>query len=197
MYTFRHIAPEQFYAYLAKAPAQGMDVLCRLCDENAVCCSEMECAEYLGKIWALFGQPDDPEGYEDFYSYAIIAENGEETHYLQLAQYCNLPTIYGAPEALAAAKALTELIRNTAPTDYTWTGAYLDYDVEMTYAVKDGVVSAEDKPLGFWDEQTEILNHIIDRVFEVMPPEEANAWVNQYTTEEAMLEYWDAHPELH
>ena len=193
MYKFTHIEPEQFHA---ESRGVGMDVLCRICDED-VLCTEEECAEYLGRLWALFGEPDDPEGYEDFYSYAVTAESDGEKHYFLAAQYCGMPTIYGAPESADAAKELVELIRNTPPADYEWKGEYTDYDVEMTYRVKGGIASAQDQPLGFWDEETEILNHIIDRVFDVMSADDANAWVNRYTTPEEMLDYWNSHPELH
>ncbi len=198
MYTFRHIKPETFRQYLAKTGGEhaGMEVLCRICGDDVIC-SEEQCAEYLGRLWALFGAPDDPEEYEDFYGYTIIAEQDGATQYIHIVQYSGLPTIYGAPEGAEAAGELAALIRRTPPADYEWTGAYADYDVEMTYRVRGGIASAEDQPLGFWDEETELLNHIIDRVFEVMSDDEANAWLKRYTAPEAMLEYWDSHPELH
>lgn len=204
MFTFKRFDYEIFQTYCFRQEDMGCrraieGVLCRLCDDERTACADVECAEYLGRIWALFGKPDDPSAYEEFYSYIVIAEDdsGDEL-YLQISQHCNLPTIYGrTPEGLAAAQELAELILRTPPTDYEWKGAYVEYDVEMTYSVKDGVASAEDEPLGIWDAQTDLLNTIIDRVFEVMSSEDAAAWVNQYRTEEAMLAYWQAHPELH
>lgn len=198
MYTFRHIKPDTFRQYLANTGGEhaGMEVLCRICGEDVIC-SEEQCAEYLGRLWALFGAPDDPEEYEDFYSYTILAEQEDTAQYFHVVQYCGLPTIYGAPEGAEAAGELAALIRRTPPADYEWKGAYAEYDVEMTYRVCGGIASAEDQPLGFWDEETEILNHIIDRVFEVMSDDEANDWLKRCTTPEAMREYWDSHPELH
>ncbi len=204
MYTFVKANLELFYEEYyrqedmgCRSPIEG--VLCRICGEERNGCEEVECAEYLGRIWALFGKPDDPSAYEEFYSYIIAAKDGKGSElYLQISQHCNLPTIYGPiPEGMDAAQELAELIRRTAPVDYEWKGAYADYDVEMTYSVKNGIAAAEDKPLGIWDAETDLLNTIIDRVFEVMSPEDAAAWANQYRTEEAMLAYWQAHPELH
>ena len=103
MYKFMHIEPEQFHA---ESRGVGMDVLCRICDED-VLCTEEECAEYLGRLWALFGEPDDPEGYEDFYSYAVTAESDGVKHYFLLQvgnqrDYNSVKSCYHTVRSLSA-----------------------------------------------------------------------------------------------
>ena len=191
MYQFTKIALEMRTEQGSPVP---LEVLCRLCEDD---CTPEQCAELLGRLWALFGQPDASESCEDFYSYAVNAQQGESSIPLLVAQYGGVPTIYGAQEDVGAAGELAALLRSTPPVDYSWTGVYEDYDLEMTYRMQDGMASVEERSLGFWDEETEILNHIIDRVFEVLSPEEANAWAERYTTPEEMVGYWNRHPELH
>jgi len=112
---------------------------------------ETECALILGRVWALFGRPNDPERYEDFYQYVVSAEDAYgNILYLEIYQYSGLPSIGGPigevfEEFENAANELVTLISSTEPIDYEWNGTYEDYDTFMKYSVKDGVPKAEDK----------------------------------------------------
>ena len=65
-------------------------------EEQVVCPSEVDCARTLGCIWALFGEPDDPAMYEDFYNYLIAAEDKDgNVLYLEIYQYSGMPSIGG------------------------------------------------------------------------------------------------------
>lgn len=127
--------------------------ICRLFDEErTVCPSERYCAEILGRIWALYGEPNDPECYEDFYEYTVSAIDMEgDRFYLEIYQYSGMPSIGGPVngpyeiKAKEAANELAELILSTKPTDYEWRGVYVDYDVNMKYYVKNGKAGKKDK----------------------------------------------------
>lgn len=174
--------------------------ICRIFDEdiNPAGPSEEECALILGKIWALFGKPDDPKmSPSDFYNYAVAAENKDgNILYFSIYQYSGMPSI-GGPSGEgfeifeAAASELKELINSTKPADYEWNGTYENYDVGMKYYVKDGIAGAEDsyvrrmKKYGFGpDEYVDMCS----KIYDIMPYEEATKWSNKGINEQ--LDYF-------
>ncbi len=125
--------------------------ICRLFDEDAIICpAEEDNADTLGRIWALYGKPDNPKWFEDFWHYTILAKNGEDAFYLELYQYSGMPSIGGPTSGIykekaeIAAKQLSEKILSTLPVDYEWNGTYEDYGIRMKYYVKNGQAGYED-----------------------------------------------------
>lgn len=175
-------------------------------EEQVVCPSEVECAGTLGCIWALFGEPDDPTMYEDFYNYMIAAEDKDgNVLYLEIYQYSGMPSIGGpVGEEFGnyeeAARELATLIAKTAPADYEWSGIYEDFDVSMKYYVKNGVAGIEDGYLEAMEEyyayEVYELDKKIEQLFQNMSTDEINQWVNEYQTIDEMIGYFEEHPEV-
>ncbi|GEM_PF-6269869 len=126
----------------------GEGNILRLFDEKKDVCVDGETgALILGKIWALFGAPYDGGSSEVFYHYEVKAEkSGGETAHLIVDQYNDMPTIRYADGGEAAARALAEAIERTAPADYEWSAVYDDYDVKITYSVRNGKAYSEEEP---------------------------------------------------
>lgn len=162
-YIFEKADPDDYWKQITQMQ-DGQNGSCgcimRLFDEAAtVCPSEKYCALMLGKIWALFGEPNDPTVSEDFFNYTVKVTAADGTScYLELYQYSGCPSVGGPVEdakSEAAAKALAAKICATEPMDYEWSGTYEDFDVDIKYYVKDGMAGVEENLLDFaqWDEQ--------------------------------------------
>lgn len=176
--------------------------ICRLFDEEKMDCpSEEYNAMILGKIWALFGNPDAPNMYEDFYSYAVSAKDKDgNILYLDVYQYAGMPSIGGPigegfENFEAAAAELKELIYSTEPTDYEWNGTYEDYSVNMKYYVKNGVAGAEDSFQDVMEEyygfDGDELNKNLEKLFANMSADEINQWANEHQSMEEMIKYFE------
>lgn len=181
--------------------------ICRLFDEEKeICPSEKDCALILGRIWALFGEPDDPKMYEDFYSYVIAAENEQgDVLYLNIYQYSGMPSVGGPigegfENYEIAAAQLAELIYSTEPVDYEWSGSYEDYDVYIKYSVENGIAKYEDSYAKMLEAKYGFdpyeLNKFLDKIFADMTAEEINAWVEEYDTFDKMVEFIRDNPQL-
>lgn len=119
----------------------------RLFDENKnVCVNGETGALILGKIWRLFGEPYYGGSSEVFYYYDVKAEApGREPAYLVVDQYNDMPTIRYSEGGEEAAKALAEAIDKAAPADFEWSAVYDDYDVKITYSVRNGKAFSEEE----------------------------------------------------
>ncbi|MBQ8961077.1 MAG: hypothetical protein IJ071_07655 [Ruminococcus sp.] len=143
-YSFRRAEPGKYMEQLeaAKNSDKSFQEYHREIDEKVL--TNNDHALMLGRIWALFGEPDDPSMYEDFYHYTIAAENGSgKVIYFEVFEYM-MPKVSGicddANELNEAGDQLCELINNTSPADYEWTGVIEeDFPVDVIYAVKGGV----------------------------------------------------------
>lgn len=119
-------------------------------EENDVCVNGETGAMILGKIWRLFGEPHDGGSSEIFYLYEIKAEAPDkEPVYLLVDQYNDMPTIrYAKGVGEEAAKALAEEINKASPADFEWSAVYDDYDVRITYSVRNGKAYSKDEMIG-------------------------------------------------
>lgn len=125
------------------------DDILRLFDEKKFGVDGETGALILGKIWALFGEPDDGGSSEVFYLYHVKAQTeGKEPVYLEVDQYNDMPTIRYAEGGAEAAKALAEAIEKASPADYEQSAVYDDYDVKITYSVKNGKAYCDEEPFG-------------------------------------------------
>lgn len=125
--------------------------ICSLFDKEGIFYyTEADCALILGKVWALFGEPDDPDLYDYFFSYIVSVEDRDgNIMYLEIYQASGTPSIGGPVgenfgEFEEAAEELKKLISYMKPVDYEWSGIYEDFDVGITYYVKNGVAGYED-----------------------------------------------------
>ena len=149
-YTFRRAEPEKYSEQFKKSKEHGIksSEYSRDISDNIITCDDH--AIMLGRIWALFGKPDDPSMYEDFYNYTISAENENgKILYLEIYEHTK-PAVNGidtenSQDLKNAVDQLCELINSTPPADYEWSGVVEeDFPVDVTYAVKDGVTAYTD-----------------------------------------------------
>lgn len=119
-------------------------------EEKDICVNGETGAMILGKIWRLFGEPHDGGSSEIFYLYEIKAEAPDkEPVYLLVDQYNDMPTIrYAEGVGEEAAKALAEEIGKASPADFEWSAVYDDYDVKVTYSVRNGKAYSKDEMIG-------------------------------------------------
>ncbi len=154
-YTFTRVDHDAWWeaadAYESDHPG-GYAFHSALCKDGA---NEGDYALMLGRIWAVFGEPDDPALYEDFYCYDLAAEDADgQVIVLEIYHGAAGPSICAPvpmgdddepdPDVEAAVKALRTLVKNTPPAAYTWgnESGYEDYDISMTYTYQDGLAKA-------------------------------------------------------
>ena len=148
-YTFRRAEPGKYMEQLeaARSSDKKLPEYYRVIDEKVL--TNNDHALMLGRIWAVFGEPDDPSMYEDFYNYSIAAENESgKVIYFEVYEYM-MPKVSGVYEDVdelnEAGDQLCELINNTPPADYEWSGVIEeDFPVDVIYAVKDGIPAYSD-----------------------------------------------------
>lgn len=104
--------------------------------------SQEDAAIAEGKLISAFGQPEfTSENYENSFNYIIraTADNGKS---VVLTVYGMGVVHIGSDQqddfAQKAASALIEYVNSFAPTDYSRTFYYLDYNMQIDIQVKDG-----------------------------------------------------------
>lgn len=104
----------------------------------------------LGKLWALFGEPDQTAA-EAFYSYMIAAKTPDgRTEYLLVDDHSNLPSVIYAKdgkESEEAARALIDAIMKAQPADYELSFECGEKFTLVTYFVKDGRAGCRERTL--------------------------------------------------
>ena len=101
-----------------------------------------------GKLLTVFGEPltlsdDEENGYE--YVIKATAENGETTY---ISVYHAAGAHIGGDgfdTSVDAAKALIEYVNSANPSDFQRVRYYMDFGVEITTTVKNGVVHMESR----------------------------------------------------
>lgn len=101
----------------------------------------------LGKLWAMFGEPDQIAT-ETFYSYMIAARTPDgKTEYLLVDDHSNMPSVGYAKGGETAARALVDAIWVTQPSDYELSYECGENFHLITYFVKDGEADCRDRAL--------------------------------------------------
>jgi len=111
----------------------------KICDIYEIFEYEMFPMAY-GQLMTLFGDADfESENLENQYTYniCVIDDEGRE-NLLMVYSGPTGPSIGGADNAEKAAEALVELIRKAEPSDYEYTGYYMDGPSKVSMGVKNG-----------------------------------------------------------
>ncbi len=107
--------------------------------------NEVQTALTEGKLRAVFGEPVyESENYENSLNYIVKATAADGT--TRILTVYNMGVIHIGAEvqdatARAAAKELIAYVNAAHPADYERTVYYLDFDVQLDIAVKDGVAT--------------------------------------------------------
>lgn len=138
-------------------------------------CSDIECAEILGRLWTIFGKPDDPSTYDESYNYTVAATDSDgKTYYVEVFQYGDSPLVGGPicegyEKCSEIAQDIAELIKTAEIADYEWTTEYSESSLDILYGAKDGKAFSKSYVYGVSEDE-------IDEKFSSMSEEEFNKW---------------------
>ena len=147
-YVFETVDPEEWRTGSAEVPG-GFAFYCPVKEREGQNLGDW--ALTLGQIWTIFGEPADPEWYEDYFCYFVTAEDAQgHVYYFQLYQGSGGPSVCApvqdTEEYAQAAQMLCAVICAAAPADYTWDpgrGESEDFDWAVRYSCRDGHALAE------------------------------------------------------
>lgn len=101
----------------------------------------------LGKLWAMFGEPDQIAT-ETFYSYMVTARMPDgKTEYLLVDDHSNKPSVRYAKGGEIAARELVEAILAVHPADYELSYECGENFHLITYFVKGGEAGCRERAL--------------------------------------------------
>lgn len=101
----------------------------------------------LGRLWALFGEPDQNVT-DAFYSYMIAAKTPDgRTEYLLVDDHSDQPSMMYAKGGEEAARALIDAIMEAQPADYELSFECGENFTLVTYFVKDGKAGSRERTL--------------------------------------------------
>lgn len=144
----------QFRALGGEEPVDlnGSSKIRNICEDFGSPRWEEELTMTYGRLLTLFGQPlYVSKDMEDEYSYRVLAEDGQGGEvYLDVYSGPSGPAIGGmdSGQTRQAADELAELILSTPPTDYDYTGYYMDGPSKVHKGVKGGRAFLSEQQMG-------------------------------------------------
>lgn len=126
-----------------------------------LCHADIDPIEFYGKLITLFGKANyETENLENQFSYSILAES-DDGKQVQLEVYCGSsgPAIGGMNDSLSqdAARELVSYISSAEPTDYDYTGFYLDFGLKINQGIRNGESYSNVQELDLSEEEFEEL----------------------------------------